>query len=164
MKEEISKLMQYFLTLINIDNFEVDVVQPDSITYKVHVKGLNDRDTALLIGKQGDNLHALQYIFRLVARAKFDLEHGADRYITIDVMDYRQRQIDNLTVLAKKKAREALETGKDIPLEPMSAFERRIIHMALKDDPQIATTSTGEGRDRRVTIKVLNEPIKIELG
>lgn len=163
MKEESKQLLEQLLEKIGITSFEVEISEPSPFTYKLQVLGLNDRDTALLIGKQGENLHSLQYILRILVRQKLDLVKREEKNITVDVENYRGRQIDHLTILAKRKASEALSTGKDIELRPMSGFERRIIHMALKDDHGIATASIGEEPERKVVIKVLNEPIQIDL-
>ncbi|MFA4930859.1 MAG: R3H domain-containing nucleic acid-binding protein [Patescibacteria group bacterium] len=164
MKDESKHLLEQLLLKLGINNFEVKVYEPAQFSYRLSILNLNDRDTALLIGKQGENLQSLQYILRILIRQQMDLIKGEEKNLSVDVENYRQRQIDHLTVLAKRKASEALASGKDIELRPMSGFERRIIHLALKDEHHIATVSVGEEPNRKIVIKVLNEPIQIDLG
>ena len=79
-------------------------------------------------------------------------QNGEDVRIAIDVEGYRQRRESSLKDMANKVAGSAIQTGRSIPLEPMSAADRRIIHMALSDNPGVSTESVGFGDDRKVTI------------
>jgi spoIIIJ-associated protein len=72
--------------------------------------------------------------------------------ITIDVAGYRERREEALKNLAWRIAERVMVTGQPVPLEPMPASERRIIHLALRDYPGVITQSIGEGDDRKVTI------------
>ena len=153
--------MNRLLPALGITEYELESSEPEAFSCKINITNLNDRDTALLIGRQGENLNALQYILRLLLREKENYIQGEERSIALDVMNYRDRQIDQLTILAKRSAEEAKEKNKDVSLRPMTPYERRIIHMALKDDDSVATSSIGEGDDRRVIIKVLSQQIEI---
>ncbi len=161
MKDDAKKILSDLLELMCIDGFDLQITDLDDGGLKINIDNLSDRDTALLIGRQGDNLHALQFILRSLVRKMKELENREERGLALDVMNYKRRQIDNLTILAKRMAQEAKENDREIELRPMNAFERRIIHMALKDDDFIETMSTGEGDDRRVIIKVLRTQIDI---
>jgi len=108
-------------------------------------------DTALLIGKKGKNIDALQHLVNVIAGSIFQ---GEERKILLDAEGYRSRRKQALITLAKKVAEEVRQTGKAVSLEPMNSFERRIIHVCLKDDPDITTESIGEGEERRVVIKL----------
>ena len=106
-------------------------------------------DAGLLIGRRGDTLQALQFIINLlVAR-----QENEKTWVVIDVEDYRERRRRNLAGLAKRTADRAVSSGRPIALEPMSPADRRIIHVTLTDDGRVATESSGEGRERRVTIR-----------
>lgn len=161
MKDDAKKILSDLLELMCIDGFDLQITDLDDGGLKINIDNLSDRDTALLIGRQGDNLHALQFILRSLVRKMKELENREERGLALDVMNYKRRQIDNLTILAKRMAQEAKDNDREIELRPMNAFERRIIHMALKDDDFIETMSTGEGDDRRVIIKVLRTQIDI---
>ena len=77
--------------------------------------------------------------------------------VVIDVEGYLARRERQLRQLAKRMAQQALERGRSISLEPMPASERRIIHIELRDHPQVYTESVGEGDRRKVTIKLRPE-------
>lgn len=112
---------------------------------KVDVRG---HDLGVLIGKGGETLSALQYIARLIV-AKELHRHVA---IVVDVEGYRARREEQLTRLAHQMAEQAVELQRTMELEPMPANERRIIHIALRDDAAVTTESIGEGARRKVTI------------
>lgn len=107
-------------------------------------------ESALLIGKEGKNLDALQYLTNIVVNKDIS---GKRIRILLDVEGYRGRRKESLIKLAKKIADEVRQTGKSVTLEPMSGWERRIVHIALGQDPDITTESKGEANERRVVIK-----------
>jgi len=72
--------------------------------------------------------------------------------IVVDVGNYRQRRQESLEGLARRMAERVQQTGRSLMLEPMGAYERRIVHLALRDDPSVYTESTGEGENRKVVI------------
>lgn len=115
-------------------------------------------DSALLIGKKGQTLEALQYIVNLILNReiKADAVAGAkieDKYkVIIDTEGYRGRREEALVKLAKNLAEKVVQTGRKEALEPMSAHDRRVIHLALKETTGIRTESEGEGSFRRIVI------------
>ncbi len=109
---------------------------------------IQGRDLGALIGRRGETLAALQYITRLIASR--DLERRAN--IIIDVEGYKSRREMMLRRLAKRMAEQAVQRGRTVSLEPMPPHERRIIHLALRDHPNVTTESVGEGDHRKVTI------------
>ena len=106
-------------------------------------------DSGLLIGRRGETLRALQYLVNLVVRR--NLEDEPVR-VVLDIERYRERRHNSLHDLALKVADKVATTGRAIPLEPMPAAERRVIHMALAEHPRVSTQSNGLGESRRVTI------------
>jgi len=72
--------------------------------------------------------------------------------LVVDVQGYKQRREQNLRRLAERMATQAVRSGHTVYLEPMPPYERRIIHLALRDHPDVTTQSVGEGNRRRVTI------------
>ncbi len=105
-------------------------------------------DAELLIGRKGQTLDALQYIARLMLVRKT----GSQISLTIDVENYRRRRFEDLRTLAQNVADQVREKKTSIRLEPMTPYERRIVHMALADDPDVSTESIGEGEMRKVVI------------
>lgn len=103
----------------------------------------------ILIGKHGQTLDALQYLTNLAAGKSFRHHY----FILLDVENYRERRQDTLEALARRLAGKVKRTGEEIRLEPMAAGERRIIHLALQDDPAVSTDSEGEAPYRYVVIR-----------
>lgn len=110
---------------------------------------LNGREAGMIIGHHGQTLDALQYLTNLVAtRAEED-----GLRIVLDVEGYRKRREETLTRLANRLADRVKRGGEPMVLEPMSAHERRVIHLALQENPYVVTTSEGEEPFRRVVIQ-----------
>jgi spoIIIJ-associated protein len=105
-------------------------------------------EAQVLIGHHGQTLDALQYLCNLVATKA---EADGPR-VLLDVEGYRKRRAETLNRLAARLAERVRRTGEPAALEPMSAHERRVIHLALQDDPSVTTTSEGEEPFRRVVI------------
>ncbi len=101
-----------------------------------------------LIGPRGETLAALQHILRLLVNRRM----GRMVNLVVDVQGYKERREQNLRRLAEQMAGQAIRSGRTVYLEPMPPYERRIIHLALRDYPGVTTQSVGEGNRRRVTI------------
>lgn len=105
-------------------------------------------DLGLLIGRRGQTLEALQFLVNLIAN-----KNNKERIkIIIDVEGYRSRREKSLQDLARRLAEKAKQEKKNIVLEPMMPNERRIIHLALQDNPHVGTYSQGEEPLRKVVI------------
>jgi spoIIIJ-associated protein len=102
----------------------------------------------LLIGPRGETVAALQYIARLI----ISKELGEGVNVVIDVDGHRRRREEQLRRMARKMAEQAVQRQRTMSLEPMSPAERRIIHLELRDHPDVRTESVGEGEKRKVTI------------
>lgn len=107
-------------------------------------------EAGLLIGARAQNLLALEYLIKRLAEK--DEPPIAGRFF-LDVNGYRLHHIESIKAEAKNMAKKVRLYRTDLILKPMSAFERRIIHMALAEYPDITTESVGEGLTRRVVIK-----------
>ncbi len=106
--------------------------------------------SGLLIGKKGQTLDALQFIVNKIVN-KFNLP-GQKVEIIVDTENYRERKKENLREVALKAGEKAKKSHKPVPLEPMPASERRIIHMILAEDRDVYTKSYGEGQMRRLIV------------
>lgn len=106
-------------------------------------------EMGILIGRRGQTLDALQYLTNLAAsRAS-----GEKQRIVVDVEGYRRRREETLQRLAERLADKVRRSGQSMELEPMSAHERRVIHLALQDSPYVTTYSEGEEPFRKVVIE-----------
>jgi spoIIIJ-associated protein len=130
--------------------FEVQVEVETGETSRLNVVAEGDEKEALgaLIGRKGERLSALQHLVNLM----LSKEMGTWTRVLVDVEDYRGRRERQLRELADRAAARVVETGKMLQLEPMSALERRWIHMSLRDHPAVATQSIGEEPNRRVVL------------
>ena len=105
-------------------------------------------DLGLLIGRHGSHIAAIQYIVNVI------LSHALDgnNPITVDIDGYKRRREDALEEIAQRTSAEVRDYGQPVELSPMPAAERRIIHLALQDDPELTTESVGDGPSRRIRI------------
>lgn len=107
------------------------------------------RDLGMLIGRRGDHLGQMQFLMNTLVNRK--LEEWTR--VIVDVEGYRARREESLVGLAERVARQVARSGRPIVLEPMPANERRVIHLTLKQHPDVATHSEGEGSTRRITVE-----------
>ena len=120
----------------------------DDVDSRVILIDIQGDDLSFLIGRHSEVLHSLQYITSLIVGR----EVGHWVPLVIDVQGYRERRERQLRQMATRMAEQVAKTGRRISLEPMSATERRIIHLALRDNSQIMTESIGEEPNRKVVI------------
>jgi len=107
-------------------------------------------DPGKIIGRNGRTLVALEYLTNAVVNKDESAPHVR---VSVDVGGYKKRRDERLRTVALKAAARARKTGFAVELEAMSAAERRVIHMALADDPAVESESSGEGKNRRVVVK-----------
>jgi spoIIIJ-associated protein len=136
-------MLQEMLDLMGLDaEVEITSDEPPSL----NVVG---EDLALLIGRRGEHLRALQFLLNLMVNK----QTGRHERIIVDVENYRERRTRLLEGMARRAADEVRRRGVPIILEPMPPNERRIIHLALANDPDVTTESIYEDEKRRVVIK-----------
>ena len=130
--------------------FDVRVEIQTGDTSRLNVVGDEDEKEALgaLIGRKGERLSALQHLVNLMLSRRM----GDWTRVLVDVEDYRGRRERQLVEIARRAAERVVETGKMLQLEPMSALERRWIHIALRDNPDVVTQSIGEEPNRRIVV------------
>ncbi len=117
----------------------------DPSTVILDVKG---EDLGRLIGRRGQALEALEYITRLIVSRRLQRRV----FLSVDVQEYRLRHEQRLRQLALRMAHQAVRERRPVTLQPMSARDRRIVHLELQGNPQATTESIGEGEQRRVMI------------
>ncbi len=104
-------------------------------------------DLGLLIGKHGQTIDAIQYLANAIVRTE-----GGAHEVVVDAAGYRARRRAALQAVAQRAARRAATTGKEIELDPMTSIERKVVHEALKDDPEVETESEGTEPNRYVVV------------
>jgi spoIIIJ-associated protein len=104
-------------------------------------------DVALFIGKHGQTIDAVQYLANAITRAG-----GGEHEVIVDAAGYRARRTATLEKLARRTAQRASATGRRVALDPMTPVERKIVHEALKDDPEVETASEGSEPNRFVVV------------
>ena len=129
-------------------------VLPEQVDLSIEINedrvqvSIKSEETGLLIGRDGQNLAAVQYLAsRMITRAM-----GSQVRVQVDAGDYHMRQDSRLQELALSLAEKVKATGKVQTTRPLSAYQRRVIHLALQDDPEIQTRSSGEGALKHVVI------------
>lgn len=109
---------------------------------------IHGNDLSVLIGRRAETLNALQYLLALI----ISKEAGHWVQVVVDVEGYRARRERQLRQLARRMAEQAVRTGQRQVLEPMSAAERRIIHLELREHPDVKSESIGDEPNRKVSI------------
>ena len=117
------------------------------ITYSITC----EEDYGILIGRRGETLDAIQYLLRLAANKGKDDDH---QRISVNVGNYREKRNENLRALAAKNARQVLKYGRNVALEPMNPYERRIIHTAIQEIEGVTSHSVCYDADRKVIISL----------
>lgn len=142
-KERVEEFLKEWLQKVD-NTLEYTIKEED---YTIYVD-INGNAAGTLIGYRGETLNSMQTILSTIANRGFNNKIR----LILDIENYRQKREKTLEELAEKVSKTVLKTGKSITLEPMSAYERKIIHSKLQDNNKIETHSIGEGDNRRVVI------------
>lgn len=151
--EEISENLGEFKSII------ADILKYMGISAEINAKeesgnkiyiSISTEDSGALIGKKGSTLEALQFLISLIVSKNFN--DGNERHVILDVDGYRERREETLKHMARQAAQQAKKTRRAVVLEPMSPYERRIIHVELQKDQDVETKSDGEPPYRRVKV------------
>ena len=130
-------------------NATAELYSCDDGTRRITIKG---EDASTLIGHHGDTLDALQYLANLAsARKNIHGERDKSR-VTLDIEGYRAKREETLRALARRMAQKALRNRRSVMLEPMSAYERRIIHSEIQGIEGVSTNSIGSDNNRKIVI------------
>jgi spoIIIJ-associated protein len=146
-KQELEKIRKEAEIFFQRMTFPVKVeVSLDEETVNIKV---DSEEPRILVGERGTILASIQKILRFILQRKIDKRF----YLNLDINDYKQKKARYLKEMANEAAQEVALTKKQKILPPMSAYERRIIHLELADRPNVATQSIGEEPERRVIVK-----------
>jgi len=144
-EETVSKLLYHMNLQAQVSANYEESDREDRRTIHVDVRG---DDLSILIGRRSETLNAFQYVASLMVGK--EVQQWVQ--LVVDVEGYRSRREKQLRRMARRMAEQAIKTGRRQVLEPMSANERRIIHLELRENPAVTTESIGEDPYRKVTI------------
>ena len=134
-------ILQYF----NVGEVTIDEYEGDEGELILDISG---KDMAVLIGRHGKTLDALQFIVSMITVRTIGFRYP----VIVDVEGYKNRQRQKLESIAHSSANRAASQHRKVGLRPMTSYERRIIHIALRDDDSVETVSEGEGPSRHVVV------------
>lgn len=143
--EKLLELMDIPASVKFSDEFSVEDEEGTTTSIGLNIEG---DDLGILIGRRGQTMASLQYIVRLIVSHQMQVKLP----IVIDVEGYKQRRCERLQALAERLAQQVKSRRIPFAMEPMPAFERRVIHLTLADHPDVTTESTGLGEARKVVI------------
>ncbi len=148
-EDVVTTLLDYLGVLAAVEVVDaggrIDEETGEAVPLQLNVVG---DDLGILIGRGGETLRDFQFISRLIISRQI----GVWPNLVLDVEGYKERRAETLESLAKRMADQVRETGRPLSLEPMPPNERRAVHMALRDDPDVYTESSGEEPRRKVRI------------
>ena len=137
----IKDILNYFsVGEVTIDEYEGDEGEL--------ILDITGDDTAVLIGRHGKTLESLQFLISAIVVRKIGFHYP----VVIDVEGYKARQRQKLESIAHSSANRAVREKRNIKLRPMTPYERRIVHMALRDDDRVYTESEDEGAQRHIVV------------
>ncbi|MFC1711051.1 protein jag [Patescibacteria group bacterium] len=142
----IKKVTEKLINFLGIENAKIKVLKDKEETINVNI---DCEDVGVLIGNRGETISSLQLIISLIVYNKL----GHWQRMIVNVGDYREKREESLSKLAINTAQKVKFSGKEVILPNLNPSERRIIHLNLKDSPDVVTESQGEGRDRILLVK-----------
>ncbi|KKQ06329.1 MAG: Single-stranded nucleic acid binding R3H domain protein [Candidatus Nomurabacteria bacterium GW2011_GWC2_41_8] len=155
-KNEIQKLIKELIEKTTVKLNDISIVEngPENIWISVEVN-----EPHLFLGREGEGLHALNHLVHRIIEAKTAsiLEAGAQKGlgVLVDINGFQKKHIENIRAIAHMMSERARYFKSNIEVDPMSAFERRIVHEFLSDAADLKTESVGTGHARRVVIKYI---------
>ncbi len=137
--------LQDILKYFNVGEVAIDEYEGEAGELILDITG---DDVAVLIGRHGKTLDSLQFLISTITSRTLGFKYP----IVVDVEGYKDRQRQKFEEIARSAASRAISQKRKIKLRPMTPYERRIIHLTLRDNPKVETISEGEGRGRRVVV------------
>jgi len=146
---EVKKTVENFLKKLGVAFEEIEVFKGLSSSGPKFI--IKSQESGLLIGHRGDSLRALNHLIKRIV-----FKNSGVAKFTIDINNYQEENIKRIRNQAMIAAEKAKDLKSEVELEPMSSYERMIVHSLLSTDPKISTESIGERDQRRVVIKFNN--------
>ncbi len=147
--QEIKKIIEEMLTLtpLHVEEVNYNVEDDGSVWYAV-----KSNDSHLFIGRNGETLDAWNHLLRKIIEIR---NKEVPFSVILDVNEYHKKKADNLKTIAHMMAERARFFKASVSIDPMTAFERKIVHTFLQSANDLKTESEGEGRDRHIVIKYI---------
>ncbi len=155
MNEEIKKIIEELLSRTALTYDAIDMVVADDGTTWCMVKS---QDSKLFIGKNGETLESLNHLIRKLIEQRFR-DTPLPYQVVLDVNEYQKKKVDNIKAIAHMMAERARFFKASVSVDPMNAFERKIIHTFLENAKNVKTESAGLGHERHVVIKYVDDTI-----
>ena len=149
-QEEIKKTkeaIEEFFQKTNLE-VEVEILPPTESALPINLKS---PEPQLLIGERGETLREIQHLLKMILKKKIAIAEPF--YIDLDINDYKKKKTSYLKEMARSVADEVALNKKEKILQPMSSYERRIVHLELAERQDVITESVGEEPERRIIIK-----------
>lgn len=137
--------LQDILKYFNVGEVTIDEYEGDEGELILDITG---DDLAILIGRHGRTLDALQFVVSAITIRSMGFRYP----VIVDVEGYKSRQREKLESIARSTANKAASQHRSVKMRPMTPYERRIVHIALRDDDRVDTASEGEGSSRHVVV------------
>lgn len=137
--------LQDILKYFNVGEVTIDEYEGDEGELILDITG---DDLAILIGRHGRTLDALQFVVSAITVRSMGFRYP----VIVDVEGYKSRQREKLESIARSTANKAASQHRSVKMRPMTPYERRIVHIALRDDDRVDTASEGEGSARHVVV------------
>lgn len=137
--------LQDILKYFNVGEVTIDEYEGDEGELILDITG---NDLAILIGRHGRTLDALQFVVSAITVRSMGFRYP----VIVDVEGYKSRQREKLESIARSTANKAASQHRSVKMRPMTPYERRIVHIALRDDDRVDTASEGEGSARHVVV------------
>jgi spoIIIJ-associated protein len=147
-EQKIKKIVEEFFKKSSFEvSVEIGKIEDATLPVLIELE-----EPQVLIGESGKTLSCIQHILNKGLRKRFGDEK--DFYVDLDINGYKKRKLDYLRELANTSADDVVFSKKEKELRPMSAYERRIVHIELKERTDVQTESVGQGLDRRIIVKL----------
>ncbi len=155
MEQQLSDILDNILGLLLLEgSYEIEEAEG---AFEVSIE---TADAGRLIGARGESLDGLQLLVNQIMSKK--IGEGEFKRVILDVGGWRRQRQEDLEKKAQEWGNQVLETGKEMELEPLSAWQRRVIHTVISEMGGLSSESIGEGRDRHIVIKVQSQKLEVK--
>ena len=156
MEEQLSEVLDNLLGMLLLEgSYEVEEKEEGFVV------SIDTKDAGRLIGVRGESLEGLQLIVsQIMSRSNSSSSKAKDtefKRVILDVAGWRKQKEEEVRSHAQELGKQVLESGKELALEPMSAWQRRVVHMVISELSGLSSESVGEGRDRHIVIKPIDQ-------
>lgn len=157
MEEQLSEILDNLLGMLLLEgSYEIEEADNSFLV------SIETKDAGRLIGARGESLDSLQLLVNQMMLKKLGAEQS--KRVVIDVEGWKKQKEQDLVSSAKAWGQQVLESKKDFELEPLPAWQRRIVHMTIEEMDGVESESVGEGRDRHIVIKIKNPASQAKRG